>query len=287
LQWVNPFAQGLATGAPVNYNASTAAENAGVQGSNALGNMAFGTQAGTQAAWQGGLMGLGEGLQSGFMPDLAQIDSILRPGLQRSFSSGAADLREQNALMGNLSSSGAGQQMTDFRSQLENQLNSNVAGIYGNALPTSINARAGLTNTALGLPGQNASQIYGPAAGLGLAGEDQILNAIRTAFGAIQASPYTGQQGSGGNGGAGAAASLLSKGCWVAEAIFGVDAIETALARHYVNNIAPVEFRDWYIEHGREYAKRVANNPELKAHLRPMFLSMARRTMLSQLPITA
>jgi hypothetical protein len=286
LSWVNDFAGNLAQGAPVNYNASTAAEGAGVAGSNALGMTATGTMPGTAAAWNAGLGGLGQGLQTGFMPDLGQIDAILRPGLERSFASGAADIREQNALTGGLSSSGAGQQMVDYRTQLENSLNNQVSNIYGNALPTSINARAGLTNTALGLPGQNASQIYGPAAGLGIAGEDQVLNAIRTAFGAIGSSPYTGQQGSGGSGGGGALAGL-AKGCWVAEAIFGVDALETHLARHYVNHLAPCEFRDWYLANGEELASRVRMDAALKSRLRPLFIDMACRVMRSKLPISA
>jgi len=289
LSWVNDFAGNLAQSAPVNYNASTAAENAGVSGSNALANTASGTQQGTAAAWQGGLAGLGQGLQTGFMPDLGQIDAILRPGLNRSFASGAADLREQNALMGNLSSTGAGQQMVDYRSQLENGLNQNVAGIYGSALPSSIQARTGLTQTALGLPGQNAQSIYAPAAGLGIAGEDQVLNAIRTAFGAIGSSPYTGQQGSNGNGGAGTLMSgILSKGagagaggCWVAEAILGVDTPETLAARHYVNNIAPAEFRDWYLANGERLAELVKSTPELADILRPLFIAFGDVAMVS------
>lgn len=286
LQWVNQFTQGLAQSAPVNYNASTAAEGAGVVGSNALGMTATGTMPGTVAAWNAGLGGLGQGLATGFSPDLAQIDAVLRPGLERSFASGAADIREQNALTGGLSSSGAGQQIGDFRAQLENNLNNQVGSYYGNAIPASIGARTSLTQTALGLPGQNAQQIYGPASGLGIAGEDQILNAIRTAFGGIQASPYTGQQGSGGSGGGGALAGL-AKGCWIAEALFGVDAIETHLARHYVNNLAPVEFREWYLANGRELADRVREDAVLETRLRPLFLDMARRVMHSALPIAA
>lgn len=282
MEWLAPFTQNLAQGAPVEYGASTAAQGAGVAGSTALGMTAAGTMPGTAAAWNAGLGGLGEGISTGFMPDLAGIDAILRPGLNRSFASGAADLREQNALMGNLSSTGAGQQMVDYRSQLENGLNQNVAGIYGNALPTSMNTRAGLTTTALGLPGQNAQQIYGPAGQLGLSGQDQVLNAIRTAFMGIGAAPYSGQAASGGNAGLGTAAgALMSKGgCWVAEAILGVDTPETLAARHYVNNIAPDEFRLWYLANGERLAELVKSTPELADILRPLFIAFGDVAMV-------
>lgn len=286
LQWVNPFAQGLAQSAPVNYNASTGAEQAGVAGSNALANTATGTQAGTAAAWNAGLGGLGEGLATGFMPDLAQIDAVLRPGLNRSFATGAADIREQNALTGNLSSSGASQQIGDYRAQLENNLNNQVGSYYGNAIPATIGARTNLTNTALGLPAANAQGIYNPASGLGIAGEDQILNAIRTAFGAIQSSPYSANQGSGGSGG-GQALGALAKGCWVAEAIFGADAIETSIARYYVNHLAPTDFREWYMANGERIAEHVRRDPVMRESLRPLFLQFINLTLHARLPIAA
>ena len=62
-------------------------------------------------------------------------------------------------------------------------------------------------------------------------------------------------------------------GCWVAEAIFGKDAIETMLARVYVNVLAPQDLRDAYMEHGQELAEIVGNDEEMKAALRPTFLA--------------
>lgn len=273
LKWINGFAQNLAQGAPVDYRASTAAENAGVAGSGAMQRASTGTEAGSAAAWNAGLGGLGEGIATGFMPDVSQIDALLRPGVERSFASGAADLREQNALMGNLSSSGAGQQMVDYRTQLENNLNNATAGIVGQAMPTSMNIRSGMTQTGLALPGANAQSIWGPSMAGGLQGQQSVLDAINAAFGAIGASPYSAQQGSGGSGGGGAAASMLTKGCWVAEAIFGIDAPETNMARFYVNELAPVEFREWYLTYGQELAEKVKVDPVLREILRPLFLA--------------
>jgi len=62
-------------------------------------------------------------------------------------------------------------------------------------------------------------------------------------------------------------------GCWVAEAIFGKDAIETMLARVYVNVLAPQDFRDAYMEHGQGLAEIVGSDEEMKAALRPTFLA--------------
>jgi hypothetical protein len=61
-------------------------------------------------------------------------------------------------------------------------------------------------------------------------------------------------------------------GCWVAEAIFGKDAIETALARIYVNAMAQQDLYEAYMEHGQELAAIVADDDGLKATLRPRFM---------------
>jgi hypothetical protein len=275
LSWVNDFSKNLAGSAPVDYNASTAAKNAGVAGSNALGNAAAGTEAGTAGAWNAGLGGLGQGISTGFMPSVNELDALMRPSLERGFSTGAADIREQNALTGNLSSTGASQQIGDYRAQLENQLGNNIAGVIGGAVPASIGARTSLTQTGLGLPGANAQSIWAPAAGQGLQGQDAVLEAIRTAFGAIGASPYTASQGSGGSGGGQGAMSMLAKGCWIAEAIFGRDVVETELARYYVNEMAPTDFRDWYMTHGQALAMQVEQDETLREYLRPRFLWFA------------
>lgn len=209
LQWINGFTQNLAQGAPVDYSAPNAAQAAGTAGSNAAGLTSYGTLPGTASAWNTGLTGLGEGVATGFQPSMDSIDAVLRPGVERSFQTGAADIREQNALTGNLSSTGASQQIGDYRAQLENNLNNSIASIYGGTLPSSIDARTQLTQTGLQLPGYNTSNIYTPTSNTGLAGYQGILDAIRTAFGGISAAPYSANQGSGGNG---AGSALLTKG---------------------------------------------------------------------------
>jgi hypothetical protein len=207
-EWMGDFSKQLAMGAPLNYDASTAAQGAGVAGANALGATATGTLPGTGAAWNAGLGGLGQGISTGFLPNLEAIDAILRPGLERSFERGSAALRDQSALTGNLSSSGANRELSDFRGGLENSLNTSVAGVYGNALPTSMNIQSDLTKTGLGMPAMNAAGIYGPAAGQGLQGQQNVMQAIQTAMSAISGAPFSANQGTSGNSGA-AAAGLM------------------------------------------------------------------------------
>ena len=213
LKWINQFAQGLAqSGAQnVNYDASNAATQAGVAGSNALTSASTGVGPGTAAAWNTGVTNLQEGANTGFMPGLSYIDSLLRPGLERGFQTGAADIREQNALTGNLSSSGTSQQMTDYRAQLENALSANTANVASSALPASMNIRSGMTNTAIGLPGYQAQSLWSPSMQGGLSGQDAALKAIQAAFSSIGASPYSANQGSGGNSGAGSMLSMVGK----------------------------------------------------------------------------
>ena len=62
-------------------------------------------------------------------------------------------------------------------------------------------------------------------------------------------------------------------GCWVAETIFGKTALETHLARLYVNVLAPEALREAYLAHGQGLAEIVAGDEELKASLRPTFLA--------------
>jgi hypothetical protein len=64
-------------------------------------------------------------------------------------------------------------------------------------------------------------------------------------------------------------------GCWVAEAIFGRDAVETHLARIYVNLLAPEGLRAQYLAHGQELAAVVGRDVELRESLRPRFLEFA------------
>lgn len=212
--WLGPYSKNLANGAgdALSYDPAKAAGQAGVIGSGAAGATAAGTLPGTLGAFGAGLGGLGEGMNTGFLPDLAQIDAVLRPGLDRSFERGAAAIREQSALTGNLSSSGATQQISDYRGGLENALNQNVANIYGGALPAGMNIQSELTRQALGLPAQNAAAIYNPTAGQGIQGMEGILQAIQTAMSAVSGAPFYAKQGSSGNGALGAALGGMFSG---------------------------------------------------------------------------
>jgi len=64
-------------------------------------------------------------------------------------------------------------------------------------------------------------------------------------------------------------------GCWVAEALFGKDSVDTHLARFYVNNLAGNELFDNYMEHGKELAAMVEADELLKSDLIPVFLSFS------------
>lgn len=70
-------------------------------------------------------------------------------------------------------------------------------------------------------------------------------------------------------------------GCWVAESIFGVDAIETEMARYYVNVLASDSLREAYMEDGRELAAEVRSNDEMKNALRPIFLSFGNAAAIA------
>jgi hypothetical protein len=67
-------------------------------------------------------------------------------------------------------------------------------------------------------------------------------------------------------------------GCWVAEAIFGADAIETHLARFYVNVLASRRLHDAYMRDGQRLAAMVENDEALKTQLRPAFIEFGNRS---------
>ena len=140
------------------------------------------------------LSSLGQGMSTGYLPaNLQAIEAGLRPSLESSFERGAAALREQNALTGNLSSTGSMQQITDYRSQLENQLGSNLAGIYGGALPSAIGAQSSLTGLGTQLPGSVLSWLQ-PSIGAGMqsAQYNQMLpyNIMSSMFGGATNMPF-------------------------------------------------------------------------------------------------
>lgn len=144
---------------------------------------------GREANQFGGLFNMGansllEGLNGGFLPqNLDRIEQGLRPAVERSFERGAASIREQNALTGNLSGSGASQQIADYRGGLEAGLQGQLANIYGGALPAGISAQSGLTNLAtLGIPGFQMG-LLGQSQGLAQYNQGFPLQLLQTAFG--------------------------------------------------------------------------------------------------------
>lgn len=215
-EWLGPVLQqvGQTAAGNIDYGASNAAQTGGIIGTAQGTGLASGINTGDVASTFGqSLNQLNEGAATGYLPSLEGIDALLRPTLERSFDAGAADIREQNALTGNLSSSGTGQQIVDFRSQLENQLGSNVAGIYGAAIPGSIAARSGAVQLGTSLPALLQQGVFGNLSQLGLQGQQFPLQALQTSTGAVSGAPFSANQGSAGNAGFGTAlGSYLSKG---------------------------------------------------------------------------
>lgn len=83
-------------------------------------------------------------------------------------------------------------------------------------------------------------------------------------------------QGMGALAGQAMGAAGTAIGCWVAEAIFGKDDMNTHLARYWVNNAAPKWFNRLYLRYGERFAKRVEKSALLKRLLRPLFLKFAK-----------
>jgi hypothetical protein len=250
-------------------------------------------------AFRQGLGGLGVGINQGYLkqslPNIEQLNAQFQPSTNYQFQQGAADLREQAALTGNLSSSGAFNNLSDYRAQLDNSQRGQVAGIYGNALaagiPSDIASRTQLTGQALGLPGQISTGLAGPAAGQGLSAEQFQQQFPVQGFGTIMGanngqSPIV--QGGGmnpyGQALVGLGSAYLGSGawagkCWVAEAIYGPDDPRTWAARFYVNLLAPWWIGAIYEKVGRQVATVTRRSAILKWLLRPLFDWMVRRTV--------
>lgn len=128
-----------------------------------------------------------------------------------------------------------------------------------------------IANAQLGLAANQTQQNIASAnqTGAGLAGAG-------AAAGAVGAAALS-SKGSGAAAAAPAAAGAAGGKCWVAEAIFGVDAPETHAARYYVNNGAPAWFSGLYGMIGRQVAWLVRRSRLLRWALRPAFLWMSRR----------
>lgn len=73
------------------------------------------------------------------------------------------------------------------------------------------------------------------------------------------------------------AAAMAYGACWVARAVFGINDDRWLLARHYIVNIGPKWFKNIYLKHGEEFAKKVENSPVLKKILKPLFIYFAFR----------
>ncbi len=277
------------------------AAGVGSQGLDLQGDILGGIQGSdVTGAFQTGLQGLGVGINQGYLrqslPNISELNAQFQPTTDYQFNRGAADLREQAALTGNLSSSGAFQNLTDYRAQLDNSQRGQVAGIYGNALaaglPSDIASRTQLTGQALGLPGQISTGLAGPASGQGLGAEQWQQNFPVQGFGTIMganngASPIVqgGGMSSTGQALVGLGSAYLGSGawaakCWVAEAIYGVDDDRTWAARFYVNLLAPAWLGELYEKIGRAVAEQARKRAWVRTLLRPAFDWMWRRALM-------
>jgi hypothetical protein len=212
-QWLGPLLRQVAGGAVgnIDYGPSSAATAAGQLGSAGGAGLARGIDTGDVSGTFGNALGsLNEGMRTGYLQNLDQLDSLLRPGLNRSFDEGAAALREQAGLTGSLDSSGSAANIRDYRAQLENQLGTNISNLYGAELPASISARSGATALGAGLPGALQQGLYGPLAGQGLEGAQFPLQALGLTTGAVGGAPFYANQGSQGNGAVGAIGSAYA-----------------------------------------------------------------------------
>ncbi len=155
-------------------------------------------------------------------------------------------------------------------------------GGLAQALQSSIGAAG--ANRAAGIQYQNAMDAYGRnQQNIGLLGQvvqQPNLGYMNLNEGARQ---FQGQMNAQKRAAAiGAFSSVLGAaggaagGCWVAEAIFGKDAVETHLARIYVNTLASAEFKAAYLQNGEELAEIVKDDEAMKAALRPTFLAFGQ-----------
>lgn len=201
--WLPGMLQNLSTQGMHNldFGPSNAAGAAGMLGTAGQAGLAGGINLNDVLGTFGSSLGsVGEGAQTGFLPSVDSIDALLRPGLERSFERGSAALRDQNALTGNLTSSGASQQIADFRGGLEANLNNEVAGVLQQAIPQSMQIRSGLSQFGTSVPGLLSSSLYGPLASQGLQGQQFPLQAVGLASSALSGAPFFANQGSSGNG---------------------------------------------------------------------------------------
>lgn len=80
-----------------------------------------------------------------------------------------------------------------------------------------------------------------------------------------------------------AAMKFVASGCWVAAEVFGSwEHPKTHHARHFIHNIGPVWFSNFYLKYGERIAAYIKNKPILKALIRPIFEVFALIGMLER-----
>lgn len=196
-EWMGPMFQQLASAGAGSIPGLAGLGNQGISGMSGLMGSINPTVGGL--GFLGGAGNALEGASTGFLPDImSAVQGQLMPGIDRQFERGAAGIRENAALTGNLSSTGALREINDYRSGLDAAALDKIAGIYGSAVPAAIGARGGMSSLLTSLPNQLAS-LFGPMSGLPL----QLMTA---ASGGVSGAPFYANQGSSGNGALGAAA---------------------------------------------------------------------------------
>lgn len=128
-----------------------------------------------------------------------QLTQAMLPGLSRAFERGSAQLREQNALTGNLSGSGVQRELSDFYGGLESDTANRIAGL----VPSILGSQAQAGSTLAGLPVNYGTGLYLPGAQSSLNFRQLPFQGLGLATSAIGGAPFFANQGSSGNGAAG------------------------------------------------------------------------------------
>jgi hypothetical protein len=116
-----------------------------------------------------------------------------------------------------------------------------------------------------GAAGQMGPQLFDPNVGINMAMQRQsnqfgLLGAQAQADAANRSSFMDFA------GGLGAAA--ITKYCWVAREVYGIENPKWLMFRAWLLNDAPSWFRNLYIKHGERFAKFISNKPVLKTIIR-------------------
>jgi len=236
--------------------------------------------------------------------------------MQRQIGQGAANLKEQFNVSGNLSSSPMGSAMVDYFTQSNKDLNSLLGNLTfqgiqdqlqaANMSGSAANMFQGLDQAAIDRMYQEfirTSPQYNPLLGMefGAATTFPPMFNPKTGMGGLGALLGGGGQLAGGlaslfslfgGGGAGGAAAGLGElapdligFCWVAEVLYGKDDQRTELVRKwlrdkYSKTEAGAKVVGAYIKHGRTIAELAKQSKELRDGLMPYFdkaLTEARR----------